>query len=250
MFEHGWTLYAVLNVIFLVISVFVIITAIYESKLYKRKIQFILFGLCIIVLPFSCCIYYFVSPTVMYRPMMLLSIAVFYIWIAILIAKWFKLRLRNISIAILIGIVFNFGIEANIAYYLMERCYEATYATASEMLMRLHMMDEENVKKVAIVGNLASEVSWDTSEIGNRIHILAGGLEQNLLYDQQHTYLFLSNTFDFKYEIVSEKELLAIEDWDEVQAMNSWPAPDSVKIVDGIAVIKLSDMEECSGAIN
>lgn len=239
--EHGWTLYGILNVIFILFALSAIIVAIYKSKLYQKKIQSVLFGLCLFALPFFCCIWCFTSSGVTYGSRMLQSIAVFYAWIMVLIAKWWNVKLKNIAVILIMIIIFNFGISANISYYLMNKCYETSYATANEMMMRIHLLDNGCVKKVAVVGNRGTEVSLDTTELGNRVHTYGACLESNLLFDQEHTILFLKNMSDFEYEVPTTEELVKIERLDEVQQMSVWPFSDSMKLINDTIVIKLAE---------
>ncbi len=60
--------------------------------------------------------------------------------------------LSNFIGLLLSVIVFNFGIQANICYYYLDKCHEFSYAMGAEMMTRIHMLDEGNLKKIAIVG--------------------------------------------------------------------------------------------------
>lgn len=244
-FEHGWTLYGILNVLFLFVLFSVVLAAVIRSKLYKRRIQFILFLLCMVAVPFFCCIWHFVSAEVIYRPMMLQSVCVLYIFAVILSFSLGAERFLKPIVLLMSVIVFNYGLQANICYYLMNQSYEASYATGIEMVSRIHLMDEE-VDKIAVVGDIAGDVCWDTTEYGKKAHLLSSCLEENLLFNQEHTVLFLNNTFHCNYSQATDLEYL--ERSDVVKQMGNWPANDSMKMIGDTLVIKLSDPQDSESA--
>ncbi len=241
-FKHGWTLYGVLNVIFLLLALGVLFVAIKKSKLYKQKIQFVFFVLCIFLMPFASCIWYFTSASVVYRPMMLQSICVIYVWIALLFDRWVAEKWSTFAGVLMLLIVFNNGIQANVAYYHLDKCYEYSYAIGLEMMSRIHLLDNGELEHIAVVGNIAGEVclGGDAYE-ESRLQLLGQLLENNLLFDQEHTVLFLSNTFRLELPAVSSDELQLLEKSEKVKEMTCWPDAGSVKVIDNTIVIKLSD---------
>lgn len=245
--EHGWTLYGVLNVIFLALLAIATVTAIINSKLYTRRIQFVLFLLCMLALPFFCCIWHFVSEEVLYRPMMLQSVCVIYIFAAVLFVSEYTGRLFKPMLLLLGGIIFNYGIQANICYYLLDKEYETSYATGVEMMNRIHLMDEE-IKSIAFIGDIAGDVNWDRTEYGSKAHLLSSCLEQTLVYNHEHAVLFLNNTFNSSYIPATTEELEKLEESDAVKQMENWPDKDSMKMFGDTLVIKLSDSQDYESA--
>lgn len=241
--ENGWTLYSILNVVFLILLAVAIIIAIIKSKLYTRRIQFIWFLLCILVIPFFCCMWHFVSDGVSYRPMMLQSMCVLYIFAAILLASRYTVKIFKPAAFLFGMIIFNYGIQANICYYLMDKEYEISYATGLEMLGRIHLLDEE-IQDIAFIGSIEAEASWDQTEYGAKAHLLSSCLEQTLLFDQEHAALFLNNTFNCDYTSVTSKELKRLEKSDIVKQMENWPDKDSMKMFGDTLVIKLADPQD------
>lgn len=238
--EHGWTLYGILNVLFLVVGALAVVMTVIKSRLFKRRTSFVLFLLCIIAIPFFCCIWHFVSSQVSYRPMMLQSVCVIYIFIAIVASSEFCIGFTKPIIFLLALIIFNYGIQANICYFLLDRSYEATYATGIEMISRIHLIDDD-IEDVAFVGDIAGDVCWDTTGYGTKAHLLSSCLEQNLLFNQDHAIRFLNNTFNCNYSSVSVEQLKELEQSDAVKQMGNWPETDSMKMLGSTLVIKLSD---------
>lgn len=235
--KQHWTTYAILNVIFFVIfsSLLGYVVGI-KSQLYKSKKKFLLFIICVVSIPFVSCIWKFMSSEVEYRPMMLTSLVMLYIFCAIMVEKYAKKWISKIIIAILGIIIFNNIIMANIAYGYMEQEYEKSYATGMEIIQRIHMLDAES-NDIIILRDLKEESAIEDT----KIPLLSNGLETKLFFDQEHSILFLKNVFGEEFFVVDEKKALEIKNRRIVKEMGKWPASDSIKVIDGVIVIKFND---------
>lgn len=236
--KHHWTTYSIFNAIFLAVSVVLLGYECIKSQLYKSKKKFLLFIICVVSIPFLSCIWKFTSSEVEYRPMMLTSLVMIYIFCAVIEEKYlFKKWVSKIVIAILSIIIFNNIIMANIAYEYMEQEYEKSYAIGMEIVQRIHMLDTES-KEIIILGDLGEELALEDT----KIPLLSNGLEANLFFDQEHSLLFLKNVFGEEYHTVDEKnKVLKIENSKTVKEMGKWPKSDNIKIIDGVIVIKFND---------
>ncbi|WP_216697524.1 hypothetical protein [Anaerostipes faecalis] len=193
------------------------------------------------VIPFAACIWFFTSDSIVYRPMMLQSICVVYIWMTLLFDRWFKEKWANIAGLLLTVIIFNYGIQANISYYHLNRCYESSYATGLEMIERIHQLSNGKINHIAVTGNIAKEVCLGGEKKGTGLQLLGQLIEDNLLFDQEHTVLFLSNTFKLDLSAVSQKQLKKLEESNKVKEMECWPKANSIRVIDNTIVIKLSN---------
>lgn len=272
--EYGLTFYIILNILFLLTAAGIIITAIVKSRLLSRKCHTLLFFLCAIFLPFAAFIWYFASPGVQYSTRMEQSICLFYILAAVLAARWITPKKSDL-IALLLGlIIFNNAITANMVYFYMHRCYEKSYATAVEIASHIHLLDDGTLESVMVVGvtDWFSEEEYRSGS-GLRDLNLLKAIHKNLFSSSGACAArFLSDIIDLElsYYQNPEHELpsVAIDpnwpvpgDWewnfpladdnikkamiytDEIANMDCWPAAGSIKVIDHIAVIKLSDIE-------
>lgn len=249
---HGFTLYSILSIVFLLIMAVGLVIACAKSGIWKRKWAFLLLILCLAaIMPFAC-IWHFVSGEVGYRPMMLQCLTLLFVLTAVLYERWAKTAAKNAVCLLLTLIVFNNALMANICYFYMNLCYERSYAAAVEMMGRIHELDDEyDFDRIAVLGNLRQEVDIKTADeesgemrIPGRIHMLSSLLEENLLYDSDHTTKFLKATFGLDLDSLTRSERDALLDTDEVQNMGCWPSGDSVAVIDDTLVIKLSDKKE------
>lgn len=250
--ERGFTLYGVLNIIFLLVMATILVIAAVKSGILHRKTQFVLMLLSLVIIFPCACIWHFTSEDVGYRPMMLSSLVLLYIFTALLIERWASVKWRNVAGLLFTVIVFNYAVMANISYYYLNLCYERTYAEGLEMISKIHeFQDEYELEHIAVVGNRIYEVQLDDVDTisgkknpGGNIHILSGGLEKTLLYDQAHTVRFLDTILGLELEPSAKDELDMLEQSATVANMGIWPASDSMTVVDHTLVLKLAEPEE------
>ena len=243
--EQGWSLYAVLNVIFLISLFGVLCVAVKKSRLWKRHFSFGVFLLGFAVIPFASCIWYFATQGITeYRPMMLQSLCLLYIFEAILADRWLKERWSNLA-GILLGVtVLNFGIQANICYYYMDKSHEYSYAMGAEIMTRIHMLDEGNIKRIAIVGTTYPQTKLKDEPGVKGIYNLVPSIEKNLLFNQEHAVLFLEHVFECELSAVDNSELEKLGKSQEVKNMDIWPAKDSIQVMGETVVIKLAEVAD------
>ena len=244
-FEWGhWasevTLYAALNFVFGVVLLAVLLAAAWKSGLFHRKLQCLL-AVCALFLCIPCaCIWLFTSDAVWYRPMMLQSLVLLYIFAAILADRWCKPRYSNLVGLLLAAVLWNNTVIANISYNYMDKMYEQSYATGLEMTMRLHELESVSAfDTIAILGSRAEETSLAGKE--PRIYMLSQYLRTDLLYDRWHVAAFLKHIFHIGYAFASDQECAVWETRPEVAAMEPWPSTRSMQVIDQTLVIKMGD---------
>lgn len=249
--EHGFSVYSVLSLAFLATFVASFILATVKSRIYKRPAALALLMAAIVsVLPFSC-IWLFFSNGVSYRPMMLVSLTLPFIFVGVLFEEFAGSVAKNLVCLLLCAISLNNALMANIAYYYMDRCYERTYAEGVLMMSRIYeLADEHEFDRIAVIGNLCYEVQYENSDPDSwhgtpagQVHILTSGLEMSLLFDSDHTVSFLKNTFGLELSAVDENDEQLIAESETGVSMPCWPAAGSVAVNDGVLIIKLSEFE-------
>lgn len=244
--EHGFTLYSVLNIVFMIVMAGGVFAAIIKSCLYRRKLHLLLFCLASIALiPFAC-IWCLISDTVTYRPMMLLSLAILYIFTGILFDRWVRPRWSNLVGLFLTVIIFHNALLANISYLYMHQCSERTYAESIQLMERINWYNSTyDIDHITVTGNrlLDVQLSFLNEDTGHQTqtassHILTAGLETSLLFDNVHTMLYLQNVHGLKIPFDSEIDPEIAND------MGIWPAADSIRVVDSTLVIKIGEIKD------
>ena len=237
--KHGLTLYGFLNVLFLCFAFGVLVSAIYKKNIYKDIYKLVLIFISIGLLPFICCIWNFVTPNVIYRPMMLTCVVLIFI-LTLIIANQIITGVK-VELLTLISIIMicNNAVNANISYFYMNQEYYKSYATGLEMVSRVQMIGSNY--KVLVLGDLADEKLISSNSYNYSNHLLNQLLEINLLFDQEHTLKFINNTFDVKFKSVSASQKNIIKSNPIVDNMKPFPDKSSVQLIDDVIVIKLSD---------
>ena len=242
--EHPITLYAVLNILFLLCFVFIVIAAIVKSGIWKKKASLLTLLICLIACVPVISIWRFLSDGVQYRPMMMHSVSLLYILAIVLFDKWACKR-TSTAFGLLIALIcFNCSVMANISYFYLDKCYERSNYMGSQMMERIVQVQEEHgeeIESIAFVGTQVESVAFANTAPGDRIHLLGTLLEDHLLYDHIHAYLYISNIYGLDLPAASYEDRQVLENTVDVQNMGIWPAENSVEIVDGILVIKLAD---------
>ena len=148
-------LYGVLNILFLIVFLVVLVTAIIRSQIYKEKSKCLFLLVMVLIMPACIWFWSLTSNEVLYCVRMEHSVAVLYIFVLLLADRWMKPRISAVVGILTILIVFNYFLAANTTYYILNKTYEQSYATGVEMMMRIHEKQSEHyVDKIAFVGPL------------------------------------------------------------------------------------------------
>lgn len=244
--RYGVTPYGIINTIFLAMAIITLLIAIIKTKIYRRKGSFLLLILALIAIPFAIFIWFFTSPSVWYRCTMMQSAAVFYVLIAVLCEEYLKPRLRTVAVLVLLAVICNNAISANIAYFYWDKAYTSTYFMASEINMRAHLEDEK-ATTIAVVGLLNDNNSLylpTDATTNNLPRMLREEIFSHLLLDQDHVVNFINHSFGEDYAGADADTIRRLSEDATVQSMPSWPAAGSVKSIDDIIVIKVQDVSQ------
>lgn len=243
--KRGLTVYGGLNLLLLAAFAAGIVTAAIKSQLFRRKQHLLLAVLCLIALPVSICIWHFSSDQVWYQPRMMGSTCILLIFTIVLADRWYKPKFSDLVGIVAAVMILNNGLQANISYYYMDRCYERSYATAVEMIHRIRPLAEETgVERIAVAGNIRTESNLDTNEELKYLPLLAPMLEETLFFDHIHIKMYMEEMFELGCCFVTDEEAVRIAQTEEVAQMGIWPASDSVKVIGDTIVIKIDDYEE------
>lgn len=241
--EHPITLYAALNMIFVVALAAIVITAVVKSRIYKTPGKLSVLLLCLVVCVPAISIWCLVSEGVSYRPMMLHSLNLFYILALLLFDRWVCPKVSTVFGLLMAVMVFNFAVMANISYFYLHQCYERSYYIGSQMMERIEEAEEDHdIQMIAFIGERDTNTAVALEFPGNRIHLLTNLLEEDLCYSQERSYRYLKMVFGMEIPLCDNETLEKLQAQKAVGQMSTWPAEDSVQVIDGILVIKLQEI--------
>ena len=115
----------------------------------------------------------------------------------------------------------------------------------TEVIMYLGLIEELSdtaaPDTIAFIGSRAQDVVISTQFPGSRVHMLTELIEEDFLFNGEHAYLYLKNTFGMDIPIATSSQQAELIQNPDVVKMSAWPAADSVAVVDGVLVIKLQE---------
>lgn len=240
--KHPITLYGALNIVFVVALIAILMTALIKSGVYKDLPRLCMILFCLIASIPMISVWCFLSENIQYRPMMLHSISLYYILALILFDKWVATRISTLFGLFMVIVLFNFSVMANISYFYLDKCYEKSYYVGSQMMERIEeLSDTAAPDTIAFIGSRAQDVVISTQFPGSRVHMLTELIEEDFLFNGEHAYLYLKNTFGMDIPIATSSQQAELIQNPDVVKMSAWPAADSVAVVDGVLVIKLQE---------
>lgn len=144
----------------------------------------------------------------------------------------------TISLCMMIMIC-NYIWSSNVNYTLMYYADVETQEYLSSMVTRMRSVpDYSTDAPVAFIGKNISDPSY--AEIWKKADVIYGGNESSLINHYSRNR-FMKVLLSYKYKKADEPQIQALQSLPEVQRMNCYPNDNSIKMIDGILVIKLED---------
>ena len=265
--QFGLTKWSVLSVLVLLAFGVGLVVSCIRSGCFKNIRNSILIALCVLSIPFGCCVLMFTSEKVTYHALMMQSICNLFIFTGVLWEKWFKPKYSTLVGLLLCAVVLNNAVMANIYYKHLDECFKRTHIAVAEVNTRIHMLDDGNIKSVCFVGDLyryTEEDKHDSKKLRETgpwksipyalltEQFIATYSDFELAYYRDNnleypvvTYaseeLPFPKDYEFRFPMLSEEEKAILIETEEFQSMPQWPAKDSVKVIGETVVIKLSN---------
>ncbi len=244
------------DILYTVIFITMIISTIYiilKNELYKKITNIIILLIFVFVAPICFSIIEIIVPSVDIHILMACSmIYIFPLFFKILeilpkniITNLFKYIVMICSVII----IWNYVWQDNASYIAIKSMQNQTESTVLRLVTHIEQLDEYNPQmSILIVGGLENNSYFNKNNTT---------IEAKKIYDR--TWKFISNTSTiwcgnldcwkkmlYEYigvnvNLVSEGESSKILETDEFKNMKSYPEKDSIKVINNIVVIKLSN---------
>ncbi|NLL79378.1 MAG: hypothetical protein GX234_06270 [Clostridiales bacterium] len=233
-------LFKILNVLLFVLLFLLFILGLAADRLWKDRLRLLLLVICYVLLPFGCCIIYFVTPDVKYHMLMMMGFSLIYLLPILQSDRICQTSLHpamvwTVTLVALVT-VYNFALIDNITYLHAKKSYEQTYALAVEMADRIEQTDGfENVSKLCVLGHFDDADSISINFPPN----MTGIKEGYIATEQNHFAAFLNTYLGMELSGCTEEEAVTIGNSPESQSMALWPAASSVRIENDTVIIKI-----------
>lgn len=252
--------YSVMNIIMFLLTGITWLVLVTKRKLWRMPARVVLMVLVVPLLPIVCHIYEFASAGVSYTSTsMEYSLALIYLLLLIMwsdmrlfasaqkgitesfrwtdLQYWKKHYLSMLSVVLLLCISFHFTVIANRAYYNMNNANTKVEMLLNRLVMRMEMTEGYNEDMdVAIYGSC-----YEIPEYVPAAPMMSG-VVSNIFLTQGNEYISMMNHYlSTGYEQADFETMCQIAATEEFAAMEPWPSEDSIRIIDGIMVLYLSD---------
>ena len=234
------------NVLLIVIRIicFTLVIFYLFVKMFKNIKQKFNLGLgifCLLLLPITFNMVYIFSPSVCYHFLMMFGDCFIYISLILIIDKDKKYFSGAIKLLLLIQI-FTYVYIANASYLKMHLSYENTYAFYTGLITNIQNTEgyDENTK-IAIIGDYASKELYQTNKF-NIIDDLTGVTSNIQLINSYSKFNFIIYYIGFNGNFIQpEKATEILKDNEEYINMPVYPYKGSIKKIDNLLVVKLSE---------
>jgi len=144
-----------------------------------------------------------------------------------------------------IVMVVCYGVADNIGYSNLEKKYEKTYAYSVRLLDRIEQTEGYYQGIPIVMIGVISDNEYPSTDLTQGVTDNMIGLSGDyLVYKNLDYKSFMQNYLGASLNFVSGDIISEVYYSDEYRAMGSFPAADSIRIVDGIMYIKTENIEE------
>lgn len=255
LFENPVSVIAI--VVFAVLFVLTAGRTVFIRKWYKQPFFYIFTLLLVAVIPVATNVILLISPNVVYHLLMRYQWVLFPILMLAFMERCEELSQghgkpagiwkagQEWGILLCVGVlIFHYALVDNIAYSNLEKKYEKTYAYCLRLLDRMEQTEGyyQGIP-VAMIGVVSDEQYPQTDITGKVTSNMIGIPGDMLLYTRTNYQIFMRHYFGASINLVADEQMKEIYDSPEYRSLGSFPAGDSMKVVDGILYIKLENQE-------
>ena len=218
-----------------------------KRKLYKSPWLYVItIALCVII-PVATNVILLILPDISYHTLMRYQYVVFLMVMIAFIQKYLQINVKITSVILMtaaIVMMFNYVVTDNIAYSNLEKKYEKTYAYCVRLADRMEQTEGyyQGIP-IAMIGVVSDREYPLTDVTGDVTSKLLGITGDTLLYTGENYKAFFENYLGITINLIPIENMGEIYHSKEYWEMNSFPAKDSMQVVDGVLYIKTENKE-------
>ena len=218
-----------------------------KRKLYKSPWLYVItIALCVII-PVATNVILLILPDISYHTLMRYQYVVFLMVMIAFIQKCLQINIKITSVILMtaaIVMMFNYVVTDNIAYSNLEKKYEKTYAYCVRLADRMEQTEGyyQGIP-IAMIGVVSDREYPLTDVTGDVTSKLLGITGDTLLYTGENYKAFFENYLGITINLIPIENMGEIYHSKEYWEMNSFPAKDSMQVVDGVLYIKTENKE-------
>ena len=248
---NGFSLAAV--VLLFGVALLAVLMIMAHTKAIKKWYQSLLIVLFVLLIPLGANIILLISAEAFYHLLMRLQWGLFPIFALVCVEKGLSTEEGKVKgIAYLAGLagallfVWQFILSDNIAYFNMNERYEKTYAYCLRLADRIEQTEGYHVGMPVMMIGVLDEDKYPVTDITGAVtERIFGTTGDMLIYKAEQYQAFMSHYLNVSLNVITdEKTIVDIYHSDAYREMDSFPAKDSVKVVDGILYVKTEPPEK------
>ncbi len=240
------------GIIFILICYF-LIRKIINNRIYKDKIRMCLVIVVSLLFPTLISIIYLFGAASVHLIMLMSYVNIFLLLIVLmepyLISKKEKSKINVISLYLaciaLIFAAYNFYIVDNKIYLKVYTVYENSFAFANRFAMRLETFGEFSPdREVAIIGMIPNNNYPITKPWFSDVYNVTGLGKADYVYTSstgKEIKNFLRDWIGLMVKQTSKENIQKIKETEEFLDMSLYPSENSIKLINGVVVVKMSE---------
>lgn len=255
LYNNSWHFRGKCNAAIMLLLLIIIIAIIINEKIYQLISDMILIILCVLLLPLAFMSIVVLAPKANIEAvtgiLMLPHMNFFYIFLAVLVGKTLKtIRiatvLKILSAVCCVHIVITLGLYTQIFQNCMEYDLNRSYALGIRIVSELENLPQYSSGMKLAVGGRAESGNYPRGypEMYTVVKGTAaeyGFFWSDLSGSEWCWNQFLRQYLGLEYEMCEDEEFTSIFNSPEYEQMPIFPYDGSIRIIDGIAVVKLSE---------
>lgn len=224
-------------------------------KWWKNPMFFVIIGLLVVCLPLASNVILLISPDANYHLLMRYQWVLYPILLMTFCARYAGTnadRMTGWKIPVVVEwcvlcavfvLVFSYAVTDNIAYSNLQKRYEKTYAYCVRLLDRIEQTEGyyQGIP-IAMVGVVGDEQFPLTDITGKVTSGMIGMSGDSLLYTGANYQAFMQNYLGATLNFMTPEEMAPFYYTEEYIAMDSFPGPESTKVVDGVLYVRTENV--------
>ena len=246
-FSGGANFFSIFNCIIFGVTVLLYLWNVISNRLGIGKL--LLLCVYVVFLPVGASVLAIINSNLDYHNLMRMGFLVFYLFLIlqyegfqIPCAKWQTAKVWTVLLLVAI-LIFQYIVIANVGYHKLNMAYEKSYGTLVRMADRIEQTDgSADCTRIVIIGNLPQSESY-TVNLPPDLTGTTDGLilrADDEIVGQSVVCSALNDYCGTNYTFLYGDEKQAFLQNETVMQMGCWPEKDSVAVMDGVIVIKLS----------
>lgn len=244
------------NIVSMVVMIIIILICIIsvcvlaaKSKAYKKWYNWFIFIGFAGIIPLGCNVILLISAKAEYHLLMRMQWVLFLVIAIVLMERSLsffeslkeKMKIAKTICVILVAVLcYNFMLADNIAYFNLNEKYEKTYAYCVRLLDRIEQTEGYYSGIPVCMVGVVSEESYPSTDVTEKVTARISSTGGDfLLYRGEQYREFIKHYLGATLNILEDQDVVDMYYSEEYSEMESFPAKNSVKLVDGTIYVKL-----------